>query len=790
MQGNKRQQQKSFKADKHNNVWERKAIKSGGGSDIDTITLSTDRKRKNEIESVDKKDNAEVALDDNVEVRHGLTVQDPFTTLATVTISTATRLKEFKRTVSSLSNEKIIAILEMGFGPIYQFRCSSLNLVLCQTLVDNFDVCNSRIKIHGRQLSITKVDFQRVMGVRDGGCDVDLRGSMDHPEIEVMRKKIFGKSTELNIDVLRKHVVDSRTADDTFKICFSLYAMATLLCPTTPGHVDPSYLVAVRDPNALHLNNWASFCFNRLVEGISMFQRRRHTYIGGCLVFLQLFYLDVVAYSLCIVQKSVPPVLTWGTKEAKMVYDRVEENRGFQSESIYVTKRLSGGRTESTTSGFVDVSTGIRTNFWEDLTEVKSDVCAVKSEVDILRSSVREMKPDIMFLRTAISTLEESLGLLKSLGVGHLVSTMLKSVLAADSNVPLERMQEDLNGDHQYEADTPETKIRMSVNEPPMKDEARSSMNQRKEYLQTKQHGTGVFSIVGDISEIDTTLLKYMFSKKINPNDGNMSIDEVARHGEFSVSRWDICCLSPRHPLNRKVIDISASYLYETESDRWFLPAFFPDVLQRQEVYEDEQSWLSLLETLCIERNYHERLHRCTQIFIPINDTLDDHWFLLVISMGDVDCEIWDCKPAPQADERRKDYASAAMKLVEKVFANEMRMTMPFNSPSFTILDPCSVHSLLDHHDSGIFVIRNMQHYLNQWYEGFNSADQRVRLALEIVRNPKNEVIDRVLFAAASDEAAQQPPEGKLQNDGREVQLDCQPMFTQGIKFTARHPRR
>lgn len=245
-----------------------------------------------------------------------------------------------------------------------------------------------------------------------------------------------------------------------------------------------------------------------------------------------------------------------------------------------------------------------------------------------------------------------------------------------------------------------------------------------------------------------------------------------------------------RHPLNRKVIDISASYLYETESDRWFLPAFSLDVLQRHEVYEDEQSWLSLLETLCIERNYHERLHRCTQIFIPINDTLDDHWFLFVINMGYVDCEIWDCKPAPQVDERRKDYASAAMKLLQKVFANEMRMAMPFNNPSFTISDPCSVHSQLNHHDSGIFVIRSMQHYLNQWYEGFNSADQRVRLALEIVRNPKNEVIDRVLFAAASDEAPQQPPEGKLQNDGREVGLDWQPMFTQGIKFTARRPRR
>lgn len=49
------------------------------------------------------------------------------------------------------------------------------------------------------------------------------------------------------------------------------------------------------------------------------------------------------------------------------------------------------------------------------------------------------------------------------------------------------------------------------------------------------------------------------------------------------------------------------------------------------------------------------------QIFIPINDTLDDHWFLFVINMGDEECEILDCKPAPEADERRKDYASAAV---------------------------------------------------------------------------------------------------------------------------------
>lgn len=179
------------------------------------------------------------------------------------------------------------------------------------------------------------------------------------------------------------------------------------------------------------------------------------------------------------------------------------------------------------------------------------------------------------------------------------------------------------------------------------------------------------------------------------------------------------------------------------------------------------------------------------QIFIPINDTIDDDWFLFVVNMEDKECEVLDCKPAAEADERRKDYASAAMKLLQKVFGNEMRIgRLNLNNPSFTISDRCSFHNQLNHHDSGIFVIRSMQHYRNRWDEGFNSADQRVRLALEIVKNPKNEVIDHVLSVVALEEAAQHPPKGKLQNDGPEVELNCQPILTQGMKFTPRRPRR
>lgn len=50
------------------------------------------------------------------------------------------------------------------------------------------------------------------------------------------------------------------------------------------------------------------------------------------------------------------------------------------------------------------------------------------------------------------------------------------------------------------------------------------------------------------------------------------------------------------------------------------------------------------------------------QIYIPVHDTVDNHWFLLVINMVDADCEIFDSNPHPQSKDRRKEHANASVK--------------------------------------------------------------------------------------------------------------------------------
>lgn len=105
-----------------------------------------------------------------------------------------------------------------------------------------------------------------------------------------------------------------------------------------------------------------------------------------------------------------------------------------------------------------------------------------------------------------------------------------------------------------------------------------------------------------------------------------------------------------------------------------------------------------------------------------------------------------------------------------------MSFEVAFDFASFTIINPEFNPIQNNGHDCGIYVIRHMQHYGSRWYQGvsfeslygvmqchvvisvmtvympfqFNSEDQRIRLALEIVKHPRNEVRAAVNIAVTA----------------------------------------
>ncbi|XP_004309962.1 PREDICTED: uncharacterized protein LOC101294134 isoform X2 [Fragaria vesca subsp. vesca] len=139
-------------------------------------------------------------------------------------------------------------------------------------------------------------------------------------------------------------------------------------------------------------------------------------------------------------------------------------------------------------------------------------------------------------------------------------------------------------------------------------------------------------------------------------------------------------------------------------------------------------------------------------------------WFLAVADMLNGVCEIWDSAPEDSAKTRRHDFAFAAFRI------------------SYLAGSPRHCRN----EDSGVYLMRNMKFYRQCWYEGYNSGDQRVHLALEIVNDPRNEIFEQMCSAAAEETRDNMP--------ATEVPVLCRgedgSLATTGIKFNARRSRR
>ncbi|KAK9932598.1 hypothetical protein M0R45_019828 [Rubus argutus] len=152
----------------------------------------------------------------------------------------------FKDTISMFSKKKKEVMGELGFSVLAQLGCRNLNQELCQMLVENFDPINMCVQMHGKTISIGPQDFERIMGVRDGGGTVDITGSIDEEDINKMMKIYAQGGNEIKIIKLQKYVKDSEKTNDTFKIGVSLFIVATLLCPTVLDTVQQKFLLPFR----------------------------------------------------------------------------------------------------------------------------------------------------------------------------------------------------------------------------------------------------------------------------------------------------------------------------------------------------------------------------------------------------------------------------------------------------------------------------------------------------------------------------------------------------------------
>ena len=91
--------------------------------------------------------------------------------------------------------------------------------------------------------------------------------------------------------MLENQIQQEKDCGDEFKICFVLFALGALLCPTMKVSVKPSFLHLFQDTASIKKINWAQIVFFFLVRGINDFKsKKRSSGISGCLFFLMVIH--------------------------------------------------------------------------------------------------------------------------------------------------------------------------------------------------------------------------------------------------------------------------------------------------------------------------------------------------------------------------------------------------------------------------------------------------------------------------------------------------------------------
>lgn len=233
------------------------------------------------------------------------------------------------------------AVKSMGFGSILGLRCRTLRRSLCLWLLERFNTVRRSLEICGERIPLTPRDVELVMGLPASGKDVVNSGS-DELILE-LRKKYNATNRGISVRLLEERLAAPEAGED-FKRSFVLYVMGTLVCPTARLDVSPSFLHFLTNMDVLHQYNWGKFLLDRLVREISRFRQGKQRAVGGCLLFLQLFYYESVAVGAAYESAPVafPCLFSWGEEEISEREKQEKELGGYGSGEVVCKERGLG----------------------------------------------------------------------------------------------------------------------------------------------------------------------------------------------------------------------------------------------------------------------------------------------------------------------------------------------------------------------------------------------------------------------------------------------------------------
>ncbi|KAK9266010.1 hypothetical protein L1049_010747 [Liquidambar formosana] len=240
-----------------------------------------------------------------------------------------------------LTPEQKAAVKSMGFGSLLSLRCRTLRRSLCLWLLERFNTARRSLEICGERIPLSPRDVELVMGLASSGKDVVNSGPDDL--ITELRRSYNATNRGISVRLLEERLASPEAGED-FKRSFVLYALGTLLCPTARLDVSPSFLHFLTNMDIVHQYNWGKFLLDRLVREVSRFRQGKQRAVGGCLLFLQLFYYEGISVegTSILAPVVVPSLSSWGEEEITEREKREKELGGYGFGEVICRERSFG----------------------------------------------------------------------------------------------------------------------------------------------------------------------------------------------------------------------------------------------------------------------------------------------------------------------------------------------------------------------------------------------------------------------------------------------------------------
>ncbi|KAL8034411.1 hypothetical protein ABFX02_12G026700 [Erythranthe guttata] len=233
------------------------------------------------------------------------------------------------------------AVKSMGFGSILNLKCRTLRRSLCLWLLEKFNTVRRSLEICGERIPLTARDVELVMGLSSSGKDVVNSGPDEL--IAELRKKYNATNRGISVRLLEERLAVPEAGED-FQRSFLLYVLGTLLCPTARLDVSPSFLHFLTNMEVVHQYNWGKFLLDRLVREVARYRQGKQRAVGGCLLFLQLFYYESVAVGEPseLSPAIFPCLASWGEEEISEREKQERELGGYGCGEVVCKERGLG----------------------------------------------------------------------------------------------------------------------------------------------------------------------------------------------------------------------------------------------------------------------------------------------------------------------------------------------------------------------------------------------------------------------------------------------------------------